>query len=436
MTAIAELDEIIAILEATIPANPNSPGNMRQRKRLERSLAEYFGRLERAFPYSKLSEIYSRHVTESIGSESGRILDPLLAAFDPTLTTEISGQLVETYMSGQAEMITWGTTKGGVPIAYEGPPMQYAIDWADDHGATLVKGLDEETKKRLAHTISDGIAKKRGVPGLARDIRKEFADMSRYRSQLIARTETATALSQASLDSMKDMGIEGKEWVTAGDDRVSLECQGNAAEGVIPSDQAFSGGVMAPPQHPDCRCAIAPARLPAGVRPPEEREFRQVEKNFVSQYIASKVEYGQAISARGNLLTKKGLANKVQYSPEELAQLKDSKMFIHNHPKGGTFSGQDILFGKEINVGKLMAVDGTYNHTITPVTTWAEVTPGRYASTFRMRQGFERRELRSIVKVNPRITQKELDTLWFDRMHHLVEELAPRYGLKYTRERR
>ena len=85
--------------------------------------------------------------------------------------------------------------------------------------------------------------------------------MSKYRSELVARTETANALSQASLDSMADMGIDGKEWVTAGDDEVSEECQGNEAEGVIPVGQTFSGGVDAPPQHPDCRCSLAPARL-------------------------------------------------------------------------------------------------------------------------------------------------------------------------------
>ena len=190
------------------------------------------------------------------------VLDPILATLDDALITEINGQLAETYISGQAEMITWGKTKGGVPIAYDGPPISQAIEWAEKQGATLVKGMDEETKKRLAHTISQGIETKRGIPGLARDIKKEFADMSRYRSQLIARTETSNALSQASLDSMKDMGIDGKEWVTAGDDLVSPECEGNEAEGVIPVNQTFSGGVMAPPQHPDCRCTVAPARLP------------------------------------------------------------------------------------------------------------------------------------------------------------------------------
>ena len=189
------------------------------------------------------------------------ILDPILATFDDTLQADIAGQIAEINISGTAEMVTWGKTKGGVPIAYEGPPIQGAIDWAKGRSATLVKGLDEETKKRLAHTISQGIENKRGIPGLSRDIRTTFDDMSKYRSELIARTETANALSQASLDTMEDMGIDGKEWITAGDDRVSDECEGNENEGVIPVGQTFSGGVMAPPQHPDCRCTLAPARL-------------------------------------------------------------------------------------------------------------------------------------------------------------------------------
>ncbi len=190
------------------------------------------------------------------------ILDPILATFSEPLESTIGGQVAETYISGQAEMISYGKTKLGIPVTYEGPPISQAIDWAEKHSATLVKGLDEETKKRLAHTISQGIEQKRGIPGLSRDIRNTFADMSRHRSELIARTETANALSSASLDSMADMGIDGKEWVTAGDDLVSDECLGNEAEGVIPVNQAFSGGVMAPPQHPSCRCTVAPARLP------------------------------------------------------------------------------------------------------------------------------------------------------------------------------
>jgi len=190
------------------------------------------------------------------------ILDPLLGAFDEEITAELSGQLAEIYVSGQAEMITWGKTQAGVPIAFEGPPISQAVDWAAARSARLVTEMDATTKDRLARVIADGIQNKRGVPGLSREIRSTFADMTRYRSQLIARTETANALSQTSLDNMKAMGIDGKQWVTAGDSDVSEECEGNEAQGVIPRGDVFSGGVGAPPQHPNCRCTISPARLP------------------------------------------------------------------------------------------------------------------------------------------------------------------------------
>ena len=190
------------------------------------------------------------------------ILDPILATFSETLESTLGGQLAEVYISGQAEMVTWGKTKGGVPIAYEGPPIQGAIDWANKHSATLVKGLDEETKKRLAYTISQGIENKRGVPGLARDIRTTFADMSKYRSELIAKSETRQALFKASHDTMVDMGIDGKEWIlgTGGAEGNCEYCIANAAKGVIPVTEEFPN-----PEadiHPGCTCAIAPARLP------------------------------------------------------------------------------------------------------------------------------------------------------------------------------
>ncbi|GAG06408.1 unnamed protein product, partial [marine sediment metagenome] len=185
MTLIAELDSLIKILEAEIPANPESPANEKLIKRLQISLSKYFDKLERAFPYSKLSSIYNKYVIkESLDSETRGFLDPMLATFSKAIEAEIAGQLAEIYISGQAEMITWGVTKGGIPIAFEGPPISNAVSWAGKHSATMVTQMDIETKRRLAQVVSDGIANKRGVPGLARDIRNSFDNMSKYRSEL------------------------------------------------------------------------------------------------------------------------------------------------------------------------------------------------------------------------------------------------------------
>lgn len=261
MTVLAEIDQIISLLEAQIPANPESPQNVRLAKSLERELAKYFKSLADVFPYSQLEKIYNRYVKESIGSETKNILDPMLAAFHNDLRFRLNGFMATAYLKGQAEMITWGKTKGGIPIAYEGPPIKKAITWAEKECAQLVTGMDDETKRRLSQMVSDGIKNKTGIPKLSRNIRKDFDNMSKYRSQLIAKTETRQALFAASHDTMVDMGIDGKEWVlgAGGVSGNCEDCRANAAVGVIPVNQEFpipEGDI-----HPGCTCAIAPARL-------------------------------------------------------------------------------------------------------------------------------------------------------------------------------
>uniref|UniRef100_A0A6M3KAJ6 Putative portal protein n=1 Tax=viral metagenome TaxID=1070528 RepID=A0A6M3KAJ6_9ZZZZ len=193
--------------------------------------------------------------------EIGEVLAPLLKTFDEKIEADIAGHLTTIYVSGSAEMVSYGKTKMGVPIQFEGPPISQAVDWAEKRSAELVTEMDIETKRRLGKTISDGIKNKRGVPGLARDIRKTFDNMSKYRSELIAKTETRNALFQASHDRMIDMGITGKEWVlgAGGIEGNCPQCQANAAVGIIPVENEFpnpEGSI-----HPGCTCAIAPARL-------------------------------------------------------------------------------------------------------------------------------------------------------------------------------
>lgn len=239
-------------------------------------MAKYFRALEDAFPYHKLDEVYYRYVKESLGAETGNIIDPLLAIFKGKIKTDIAGRLTETYLSGSAEMVEWGVTKAGIPITYEGPPIEEAVGYAKEHGAKLVTQMDGETKRRLAKTISDGIKNKRGIPGLQRDIRHTFADMSRNRAAMIARTETNDALSQAFMDKSETMGIDGKENLL-GPSACEI-CASNTADGVIPLKQSFSSGHMRPPYHPNCACSLAPVMLPAKVKPPVARPIEPPRK--------------------------------------------------------------------------------------------------------------------------------------------------------------
>jgi len=180
-------------------------------------------------------------------------LDPLIGTFNKTLITKVEGELTTIYVSGDAQMVEWA----GVP--YEGPPAKQAVSFAKKRGAELVTHMDDETKRRLANVISDGIESKRGIPGTARDIRKTFTDMTKYRSELIARTETANALGEAFTDRGKGLGVTGKEWVWPGG-KCNI-CAENEAAGVIPFDQAFPSGHTTPPAHPNCVCACAPVMI-------------------------------------------------------------------------------------------------------------------------------------------------------------------------------
>ncbi len=187
--------------------------------------------------------------------EAEDILEPILAVFRTRLQAIIMGHAVTAYLRGSAQMIQYGRTiLTDRPIFFEGPPMQQAINYANKHAAQLVTKMDTETKERLAKVIGDAIKEKRGIPGLARDIRKEFDDMTKYRSELIAKTETRDALFHASQERMEAMGITGKEWVLGSGGRGGNceDCKANTAVGVISVDEEFPT-----PQydiHPGCTC--------------------------------------------------------------------------------------------------------------------------------------------------------------------------------------
>jgi len=195
------------------------------------------------------------------------MLDPILAVMGVDLLSIVLGHATDVYVSGSAEWVMWGRLKLG--ISAEAPPIQAAIEYANKHCATLVKGLNDTTKERLAKIIGDGIANKRGIPGIQADIRRQFKEWGRIsempvsRARMIARTETNDALSQAFMDRAHDMNIEGKEIIVG--DPCPI-CEANASEGVggvVPIDHIYISGHERPPFHPNCVCGLAPAILPA-----------------------------------------------------------------------------------------------------------------------------------------------------------------------------
>jgi SPP1 gp7 family putative phage head morphogenesis protein len=141
-----------------------------------------------------------------------------------------------------------------------------ALEWAREHAAELVTQIKENTPDMLRDDVAQAIEEGWGANELADRI-AESTGFSDDRAEMIARTELIAANNQGNLQSYRDAADEGvnvlKEWITAGDDLVSEECQENEDEGPIPLDEDFPSGDDAPPLHPNCRCALSPVIEPA-----------------------------------------------------------------------------------------------------------------------------------------------------------------------------
>lgn len=55
---LSELNKTIAMLEARLPANIESPQNQKLAKSLEKEMAEYFRQIEQALPINEIEAIY------------------------------------------------------------------------------------------------------------------------------------------------------------------------------------------------------------------------------------------------------------------------------------------------------------------------------------------------------------------------------------------
>ena len=201
----------------------------------------------------------------TVDKQVGKAIDPILKTVNSALLAKFTDQMVKIYLAASVEMMTYGKTKLGIPIPFEGPPTKEAIAYAESHCAEMVTLMDEETKRRIAQVVSDGIKHKRGVDGIARDLKNMFIDMSRStemtasRARMIARTESSDALSQAFMDRAEDLKIGYKQVFTS--DPCDI-CRGNAAEGIVPIDHVFQSGHKKTPFHPNCVCSLAPALKP------------------------------------------------------------------------------------------------------------------------------------------------------------------------------
>ncbi len=121
--------------------------------------------------------------------------------------------------------------------------------------------IGQATQDMLRTQVTQAIDEGWSAQQLAQAI-EESGAFSADRALMIARTETAMADVQGNValyQAANQSGVEVyKRWITANDDRVSEDCQLNGESPPLPMDEEFPSGAQFPPEHPNCRCDIAP----------------------------------------------------------------------------------------------------------------------------------------------------------------------------------
>lgn len=122
-------------------------------------------------------------------------------------------------------------------------------------------GITDERMAEFARVLAQALADGDSVETLAARLRAFQAD--RVWARRTAITETARAVSAATVDRYLASGVERHEWLVAGADptdqvRVCPRCEANSDQGPVEIGEPFESGAAFPPQHPNCRCALIP----------------------------------------------------------------------------------------------------------------------------------------------------------------------------------
>lgn len=136
------------------------------------------------------------------------------------------------------------------------------------------------TKGQLAGLLSSAVEEGKGVPELARDIRRTFEFNSKVRSLRIARTELTEVINDGAARTLDHEGYPEKQWSTVIDGR-ERPTHAQADGQSVPADGYFAVGgnacrypgdeTLPPGERVNCRCTV----VGSGV--PESRARRQGE---------------------------------------------------------------------------------------------------------------------------------------------------------------
>lgn len=141
----------------------------------------------------------------------------------------------------------------------------------------LAREVNTYTAQRLSETLAEGVKAGESASKLAGRVGSLYDDFDGYRTEMIARTESARAFSAGTEQAWKESGVvAGKRWMLAAGGCVVCSAIAKHHNDAVPLSEPFlpmgyqlplSDGktflvdysaIQGPPGHPHCRCALEP----------------------------------------------------------------------------------------------------------------------------------------------------------------------------------
>lgn len=266
-------DDLILFADALVSGVPGSLGSTAGRALFAASrdnASGLFDEINSEFDYAALSEFAAAQIplipedadrlTRQQQRDIKRIIAPPVAEVSPRWGPTLAAASALAFMTGGSQVDNFFTRSNRVSGVFQGPMPRRVIRLARRPAFTRAKGMDATTLRRLDRTIQRAMLEGRtsGVGEVGRAVRREFADMSRNRSRLIATTEMNHGVSRGAFSRAANLGSKTKTWLTVGDNRVDfVDCGANQSQGKISISEPFQSGHMTTGAHPRCRCAVS-----------------------------------------------------------------------------------------------------------------------------------------------------------------------------------